>query len=412
MAHKSKQEITAIIASVLLAFIVWIYAMTDQNPMENDTIDNIPVQLINTEVLEQYNLTLSPEQNFTVSLNIRGRALDIYTADPANFKIVADLNNAAFFQKGENNIPVEVRGIPTGIQIQNPTGVPYYIKVKLERLDSKSVPVKINLSGSVKEGYGYLDEIIKPSEVVVRGPESYVNLVDRAEGQIDINGKSNLVNESVVIKPVDKDGNEVKYVALQSQVADVAVPIKPAKEVSLVVKTTGSITGNKTLKGINQSLDRIMILGDKKDIDKIEEIQTLPYDISRIRANYKDKLQLNIPEGIDVISNITTVDVEFLVEDIIEKTLKIQSSIINSREGYSYTPSVSEINITIRGGQSIINSVNTGSISAVLDVGGLDAGNHNVDVKINLPSGVNLAGINPDKVAVTVTKPAEETTGQ
>jgi YbbR domain-containing protein len=143
MAHKSKQEITAIIASVLLAFVMWIYAMTDKNPMEQKTVENIPVQLENIEALKQFNLALVPEQNFTVSLQIRGKALDVYAAnDPSYFNIVADLNSVAFLKKGENNIPVEIIGKqPNGIQVENPTGVAYYIKVKLEALETKSVPV-------------------------------------------------------------------------------------------------------------------------------------------------------------------------------------------------------------------------------------------------------------------------------
>lgn len=411
MAHKSKQEITAIIASVLLAFVMWLYAMTDKNPMVPTTVDNIQVRLINAEALEQYGLALVPEQNFTVSLNIRGRTMDIITmADPANFDIVADLNNATFLKKGENNILVELRRTPAGIQIENPTGVPYYIKVKLEALDSKPVPVKIVLNGSVKEGYGYLEAITKPTEVTVKGPESYVNLVDRVEGQIDLTGKSNVINESIVIKPVDKNGNEIKYVTLESQVADVAVPVKPAKEVDVVVKTTGSIAQDKVLKSINVSTEKVMIMGDRKYLDKVSRIETLPYDISKISATYTDALTLNLPEGIDVFNGMDTVNVEFLIENIIEDTLKIPVSVVNSREGYSYSTSVPDVNLTVRGAESIIKSLDIKSISAALDVNNLDAGQHNLNLTINVPNGVSIVKTVPDKVSVTITKPEGEAT--
>lgn len=411
MAHKSRQEITAIIASLLLAFVMWIYAMTDKNPMERKTVDNIPVQLINTEALEQYNLALQPEQNFVVSLDIRGKALDVYSAaKSSDFNIVADLNSAAYLKKGENNIPVEIKGAPNGVQIENPTGVPYYIKVKLEALETKSVTVNINLIGSVKEGYGYLNTISKPTEVRVRGPESYVNLVNSITGQIDINGKSNDVNGSIVIKPVDKDGKEVKYVTLESQVVDVSVPVKPAKEVNVVVKTTGNIAGNKILKRVNQSVDRVIIIGDRKNLDKIKEIETIPYDISKIKATHTDTLSLNLPEGIDVFNGLNTVNVEFLVENIIENTLKIPINIINSREGYSYSTSVPDVNLTIRGAESIINTLDTSSIIATLDVNNLDPGQHNAELAINIPNGVSIVKTVPDKVSVTITKPESQTT--
>lgn len=410
MAHKSRQEIMAIIGCVLLAFVMWIYAMTDKNPSVPKKVDNIPVQLVNIEALEQYNLALVPEQNFTVSLDIKGKALDVYSADPADFTIVADLNNAAYLKKGENNIQVEIKGTPNGIQLENPTGIPYYIKVKLEALDTKSVEVKINLTGTVKEGYGYLKPVPKPTEVVVRGPESYVNQVNGIAGQVDISGKSGDVNASIAIRPVDKDGKEVKYVTLESQVVDVSVPVKPAKEVDVVVKTAGNITGDKVLKRINQSVDRVIIIGDRKSLDRVKEIETVAYDISKIKETFTDTLSLNLPEGIGVFNDMNTVNVEFLVENAIENTIKVPINIINTREGYNYSTSVPDVNITVRGAESIIHTLDTSSISATLDVNNLDEGQHNAELAVNIPNGISIVKKVPDKVTVTIKKQVNEVT--
>lgn len=410
MAHKSKQEITAIIACVLLAFVMWIYAMTAKNPFETQPVNNIPVQLINTDVLEQLDLALVPEQNFTVSLEIRGKVLDLAAADPANFNIVADLNNVPILRKGENNIPIDIIGTPNGTQVENPTKVQYSIKVKLEALEEKSVPVTINPVGSVKEGFGYLVPIPKPSQILVKGPVSVVNSVSSISGQVIINGKSDDINESVEIRPLDKDGNVVKYVSVATQVVDVSVPIKPAKEVNVVVKTTGDIPGNKILKKINQSQERVVIIGDKPYLDKVKEIETISYDLSQIKSTYKDTLSLNLPEGIDIFSGTETVNVEFVVENIIENTIAVPINIVNPREGFSYSTSVPDISITLRGGESLINSLNTDSIAATIDVNTLDEGQHNMEFIVNIPNGLSIVKKVPDKVTVTVAKPVSETT--
>lgn len=411
MARKSKQEITAIIACVMLAFIMWIYAMTAKNPLDNQTVDNIPVQLINTEVLEQFDLALSPEQNFTVSLDIKGKVLDLASAtNPERFSVVADFNNAPVLRKGENTIPIDIIAFPNGIQIENPTKLQYSIKVKLEALEEKSIPVKINLVGSVMEGYGYLEPISKPNEMLVRGPESVVNSVKIIEGQIDITDKSDNYTRSIGIRPLDKDGKEVKYVTLGSKVVDVSVPIKPAKEVNVVVKTTGEIPGNKVLKKINQSQEKIIILGDKTYLDKVKEIETLTFDLSTIRSTHKDTLSMKLPEGIDIFSGTNTVNVEFVVENILESTISIPINIINPRGGFSYSTSVPDISITLRGAESILSTLNTDSISAIIDVNGLDEGQHSMGFEVNLPSGLAVTKRTPDKVTVTISKPVSETT--
>lgn len=411
MARKSKQEITAIIACVMLAFIMWIYAMTAKNPLDNQTVDNIPVQLVNTGILEQFDLALVPEQNFTVSLDIKGKVLDLASAKkPERYSVVADFSNAPVLRKGENTIPIDITAFPSGIQIENPTKLQYSIKVKLEALEEKSIPVKINLVGSVKEGYGYLEPISKPNEMLVRGPESVVNTVKIIEGQIDITDKSDNYSRSIGIRPLDKDGKEVKYVNLSNKVVDVSVPIKPAKEVDLVVKTTGEIPGNKVLKKINQSQEKVMILGDKTYLDKIREIETLPFDISTIRSTHKDTLSMKLPEGIDIFSGTNTVNVEFVVENIIENTISIPINIVNPRGGFSYSTSVPDVSITLRGAESIMSTLNTGSISAIIDVNGLDEGQHNMGFEINIPNGLAVTKRAPDKVTVTISKPVSETT--
>lgn len=411
MVHKSKQEITAIIVSVLLAFVMWIYAMTDKNPLETRTVENIPVQLTNTETLEQFGYALTPDQSFTINLEIRCKALDVGTAiDTANYNIVADLNNIATFKKGENNIPVEITSKPSGIQVDNPTGAPYYIKVKLETLETKSVGVNINPIGNVKEGFGYLDPITKPTQVTVSGPESVVNSVNSVNGQIDITGKSSDVNASIAIKPVDRDGNEVKYVSIEKPVVDVSIPVKPAKEVGVIVDTVGNIGSNKVLKKINLSTEKVKIIGDKKYLDNVKEVRTVPYDISKIKTTYTDTLTLNLPEGIEVFHNMNTVSAEFVVENVIEDTVRIPINIVNQKQGYNYSTSVSDVNITLRGAESTINSLDTGTISAVVDVNNIDVGQHNLELKINVPDGISIAKMVPDKVSVTITKPETDTT--
>lgn len=411
MARKSKQEITAIIASVLLAFVMWIYAMTDKNPMEQKTVNNIPVQLINTEAVEQSDLALKPEQTFLVSLDIKVKALDLYTAvNPANYNIVADLSSVSIFKKGENSIMVEIKEKPPGVTVENPLGVPYTIKVNLEALETKSVPVKIEKIGSVKSGYGYLDSIVSPSEVIVRGPESVVNSVASLVGRIAINDKTNDAYGKIAIIPVDKDGNEVKHVTLEKPVVEVTVPVKPSKEVGVVVKTTGDIKGNRILKKISQSTNKVVIIGDSKDLDKVKEIETTPYDLSEITATHTETLSLMLPEGIGIFQGTNTLTVEFVIESIIESTVRIPINVINPREGYSYSNSVPDVSLTLRGGESIINTLNISSISAIVDVNNLDVGQHNIDFKTNLPNGVSITKKAPDKISVTITKPEQEVT--
>lgn len=62
---------------LLLSFGLWIYISNIENPIKQYTITNIPVQIVNLDVLKEDNLTLAPDQNFTISLTIQGTSTNI-----------------------------------------------------------------------------------------------------------------------------------------------------------------------------------------------------------------------------------------------------------------------------------------------------------------------------------------------
>lgn len=91
MAIKDKQQIMAIIASVFIAFLLWLYVIGERNPVQVRRIDDVPVTLLNTENIAQSNLSMLPNQTFTVNLTVKGRALDIFKVTKDDFVVEADL---------------------------------------------------------------------------------------------------------------------------------------------------------------------------------------------------------------------------------------------------------------------------------------------------------------------------------
>jgi YbbR domain-containing protein len=194
---------------------------------------------------------------------------------------------------------------------------------------------------------------------------------------------------------------------MKQNVVDVTVPIKPAKEVPVVVRTTGNLIGDRIVKKINLTPDRVTIVGEKKDIDKIKQIETVIYDISKISSDYTDELTLDIPPEVGIFGEINTVIVEFDVENIIENTVRIPINMINPKDGYNYSMSHMDAAVTIRGPLSIINAFDSSRISAIADVSGLEDGQHSLAIKLTAPDEVSIVSSSPEKITVTVSKPQE-----
>lgn len=401
MADKEKRKIIAVILSVFLAFVLWLYVMGDKNPEQPPkVIENIPVTLVNTDAISKVNLALVPNQTFTINLKIKARYLDLINVNPDSFKVEADMESG-LLSKGYKNIPVKITSAPEGITILDKYPV---IRVEFDSLREKNVPVKINVTGNAAKGYGYIPPVVRPTAVVVSGPERFVNNVAMVTGEIDVSGKSQDVSGSVVIKPVDIDGIAVQNVSMEPKYVDVTVPIKPAKEVPVVVRKTGTLSAGKILKDAIPDINKVTIVGEKKYLDRVDQIQTVPFDISNLNSSTSGELILNIPPGITIFNEIMSVNVTFVLENIAEGAFSIPVSIINQREGYDYTLNHNSLAVTIEGAESLLNTMDVQNLKAVIDVKDMDEGEHTVSVSLNLPNGARIKDSSALKVMVTVSK--------
>lgn len=402
MANKDSGEVMAVIASVLIAFILWTYVMSEKNPIQTKVVENVPVTLTNMEAVEQSNLALISGQDFTVNLTVTGRALDVFNVSPGDFKVEADMSG--YLKRGENNIPVEVKSTPRGITVVNKTGYTY-IRVKLDALAERSVPVSISIKGTSKEGYGYLSPLLKPSEVLVSGPETYINTIKSAIGQIDISGNFSNVSGSIPVKIQDKYGKPVPYIKVEPKYVDVTIPIKPSKVVPIVVKTVGNAPSDVVIKSIQPRTTSVVVIGDKSDLDRINSIETLTYDLSKLRNGGTRTLSLSIPKGIIIGENIKNINVDFTVENMSEKTIDVPVSLINQDNNFQYTSSDSNVSVKISGVESVVNSVTSNDFTAAIDVKNMSEGAHIVQVKTTSSrNDLNIISANPSKITVTVIK--------
>jgi YbbR domain-containing protein len=401
MVQKDRQELMVSVLSIFIAFVLWLYVMGDKNPMQTKVIENIPVTLVNTENISQANLALLPNQNFTVNLAIEGRALDVFNSFPADFRVEADMGG--YLKRGDNNIPVEVKSTPRGISVMNKNGYPY-IRIKLDSLVDKSVPVQVNIAGDAKDGYEYIEADVRPTDVLVSGPATYVNSVYSVTGQIDVTGNYSTVNGSIPLKAQDKEGKNVPYISIEPKFVDVSIPIKPSKEVPIAVKTTGQLQENKVLKSISPQIIKVIIIGDKEVIDKIKKIDTVPYNISRLTETSIREIELNIPPEVSVVGNIKSVNVDFGIEEIISKTFEVPLELINKGDDLNYSTSTNNVSVTLVGTESVINSINSQAITATTDLKGIAEGEHALPTKINAPENVTIKDYSPQKVSITVVK--------
>jgi YbbR domain-containing protein len=70
------------IISVLVAVVLWAYVIEATEPVKKQTIQDVPVQLLNEESLAARGLALSGEANYTVDVEIRRKGRTFQRSPP------------------------------------------------------------------------------------------------------------------------------------------------------------------------------------------------------------------------------------------------------------------------------------------------------------------------------------------
>lgn len=399
-----RQQFIIKICCVIAAFALWLFITSTENPLTTYKVQNIPVQLLNTDTLTRSNLVLVPGQDLTTSLNIKGANTSILLAMKADdFKVVADLSTYAL-KVGEQNIPIEIRKNPDNINVINSDSL--FIKVNLDALIQAKLPINVNVSGKPKEGFYASAPILSQSQATVIGGSKFVNVVKKILIEENIQGQESDISKTYKLIPVDAAGKEVKEVTVNPTQIDVKIPVSKTKSAGVTVKTIGKLNPNFTLASIKVLPERLDVTGSEAALNQLVNLNTEDIDLSKINKSIIIDTKVVIPDGLNLISTSggDMVKVEVNLNKIVQKNLSQDIKYINLDAKYDVKLEKVKDSLLISGMETVINSLDLKKVSSTIDLFNLVEGEHTVPVKVSVPEGVNLISEVPDKILVTITK--------
>ena len=226
--------------------------------------------------------------------------------------------------------------------------------------------------------------------------------------RIDVTGIQNDINKNVDLIAVNEDGNAVEGVNLSVTSVNAKVDLKKGKVVPIQVQTTGNVLKG-TLQGIEVEPNKVEILGKDGDVGKIEAIYTETVDLSQIVQDTTLTVKLVNPSNLKLSLGSVNVKINVLEEKKIEKTIKVPIKHINALEGATIKVDTEIVNVTITGDESLIKTIADNSITATIDLKGLNDGDHAVKISIaGIPEGVTISSQSADSVKVNIKKKVEE----
>ena len=384
------------VISLIIAFIAWFVVVSSVSDDGRYPISDVPVDTeeFSTAVMAQLGLEAVDINDVTVDVVVEGKRYVIGNLTAEDIRIVPDLS--AVREAGTYSIPLEAT--TTGSEEFDIVSIrPSTITVRFDRFASKRLEVEADVSGvSTSEGYLIENEIVSPQEIIITGPEADVSRVSRAVVTAEVDELlTSTYSVQSEIQLLDSDGNQItsRYISMDSEEAQVTIPILKIKEIPLVIDFI-NVPPNFSTEDLVFTIpnESILVAGPAESVDALNEIVLGYIDIKNLGINSVFVFNIDLPSGFVNIENIRTVQVALDMPDLVSVNFNLTDiRVVNVPAGYEAAVQTQQITgVEIIGPADVMESLSAGDMLAEIDLSEreITEGQFTASVKIYSPSGL------------------------
>lgn len=370
-----RNKLSSVVLSVLIAFGLWIYVITTVSPGYEDTFYNIDVIQENTTLLEERNLMLTYQSVSRVAVSCSGNRTDVNKLDAGNITVKLDLGKV--YEPG-TMIPLQYTvaypgDVPNGA-ITTTRKNPDTIYVTVEERREKEVPVEVNWVGATPEGYmsDRANAVLDYQEIIVIGPASVADLIEKAVIEVDLTDRRESLNESFRYTLCDGDGNPVDAKMIKTNVEEVNLQVSIRRIQELQLRVDVVYGGGAGAEHTNVSLDvsSIQVSGSEAALENLGSVLTVgKLNIADIIENEDIPMEIRLPEGITNESGITEVVASVRFNGLDTRKFIVRSIVpANVPEGMQAEVITQQLTVIVRGPRTIVSKLMEEDIYAEVDL--------------------------------------------
>ena len=297
-----KENLPARIICLLVACGLWVYVMTDQNPIMERNVEVRLQQMNLPNHMMAFNV---PDK---VVVKVRGTRTKV--SDNLENKIVATLNMKTATE-GQQTIPVKV-SFANGDVVQV---IPSEVSVYVDTVSEKKVPVVTRIVGAISNDMTIGHSTITPPQVTLRGATHRIDKVNKVVAPIDVTDHQGDFQSESELVAVSEDGYDIPNMkiipervmvqaTMVSQMLSVDIPVKLVMSGELpkgIIVTKSEVLPNK-----------VRITAPPSMLKELKAINTKPVDVSKLEGSMVVAAELDLPEK--VIPELRTVQIRLSVE--------------------------------------------------------------------------------------------------
>lgn len=367
-----KSNFVSLVIAVLLALLVWVVATQEVNPAEEFTFDR-PVPIDYNGMGENLIVTNDPAD--TVTVRVRAPRSSVRTLTLNNFEAVADLSGLG---EGAHTVPINVSVVDA--QALRQDYFPTEVRVELEELAEREIPVQLVLDGELPIGYQTGPLRVDPSQVTVRGPRSTVELISEVRVAVDVEQRREPLEGTLPLRVLDSEGNVLEGLEVQPPEVSVQIPVfqeADFREVAVRVNAYVQPDPGYYVSSITADPPLVPVRGDPQQLEELTSIETEPIELVGVRADQTYVAQLRPPNGV-TLEDVRTVTVTVSVEAQPGfRVVEVPIQAVGLADDLTATVLPTTAVVSLRGPLPVLERLNEReNIVVLVDVTGLEPGAH------------------------------------
>ncbi|MDQ2689969.1 MAG: CdaR family protein [Chloroflexota bacterium] len=328
-----------------------------------------------------------------------------------SFRATVDLSGYDMERAPEPQVlSVEVVSLVDGVEVT--TQEPENVTVEIDRFEEKSVPVEVDY-GEVPEELEIGEPTLSVDTARVLGAATLVARVDRAVARVIIDESGiDVVRPSVTLEPVDVDGQPVAGVEVDPEAVGVQIDVETVEtEKTVPVRPDiepGTPAPGFALESLLVEPAVVTLVGLPEDLQPIRVVTTEPLSITGLSATETFETQLVLPDGVELApADSEAVSVTATIEPSVSSRSFVVGVVCQGAGTNACLPALEQVTVTLSGLGDALEGIGAGDLTPTLDASGLAPGAYDLTPTLPaLPDGVDLIGISPSTVQVTIVAPA------
>ena len=401
MKERLMNNIGLKVLAFLAASMLWLMVVNIDDPVTTKTFYNIPVSVVNEEVLSESNQTYQiVDDTQTVSVTVKAKRKTLNRIKNEDIIAIADMKELTL--KTQIPISISIKGYDG--KYESAEASPRNLQVKLDDEQTKKFPIVPTTTGTVRDGYALGEIKASPEKVSIRGPKTVISKISRVEASVNVSGLSEdavLMSELVLY---DDENNIIDQSLLTNNLGEdgvsVSVQLLQTKNVPITFDTSQiQAAEGYAFAGITCEPETVLVSGTKAELRKIDEIHVPAEVLALTNLTGKKEQVVDItqylPETVKLVDeNAGSVVVIISVEKDGTKTFDVSLGAIvvtNLADGLNMKySSVDAIELQIRGPKDVLESYDIQKKTSINLKDYTEPGTYEVPVEVKLPSGCTL----------------------